>query len=310
MLPGFGGTRTLAAQLDNQGTLTTTAALTLAKASAAHLNSGLINVSGGNLTVTQTGTSPSFTNTGAITLAANRFFTVTGGTLDLSAGLVSGGTGTLSTTGVALSFSTATVQTRVTFATTTIAGTVTIPSTDSLVVVGGAINSPVVNNGLLLTQGTVTLGGALTNTGLLRVRGSQDYGTSALTVTNGFTNAGAIEFTNIDGGYVANLTVTTGTLTNAPGGTITVLPGFGGARTITAGLIDNFGTMNVNASATASASIDQRGIMNVAASLTLTIPAGRALTLYPGSTSTVSGTLTNSGTCSNLGGAFSGFSCP
>ena len=87
--------------------------------------------------------------------------------------------------------------------------------------------------------------------------------------------------------------------------------GFGGARTLTATLLDNFGAFNVDASLTSNTSIDQRGILNVAATRTLTISAARVLTLYPGSTTTVTGNINNIGSCINLGGTLSGtYSCP
>ncbi|MGQ0722233.1 MAG: hypothetical protein ACT4PE_11790, partial [Candidatus Eiseniibacteriota bacterium] len=54
VLVGTGSTgRTLAAQLDNQGTLSLGAPLTISKASADHVSSGTIDVSGGDLTLTQ-----------------------------------------------------------------------------------------------------------------------------------------------------------------------------------------------------------------------------------------------------------------
>src|SRR5262249_14101721 len=80
-LPGqSGGPRTLAAQLVNQGTLTVTQSLTLDKASAAHSNSGTITLSGGDLTINQSGTNPSFTNNGSIAVASSRTLTVNSGT--------------------------------------------------------------------------------------------------------------------------------------------------------------------------------------------------------------------------------------
>lgn len=55
-----------------------------------------------------------------------------------------------------------------------------------------------------------------------------------------------------------NGTVTTGTLVNAAGGTITaVASAVGGGRTLTATLLDNFGTLNVSQSLSANTAIDQ-----------------------------------------------------
>jgi len=90
-LAGTGGSRTLTAQLDNQGTLSLDTALTINKASADHTNSGTIDVSGGNLTLTQSGTTPSFTNSGALTIAGGRTMSVSAGTLIYDGGGVTGG---------------------------------------------------------------------------------------------------------------------------------------------------------------------------------------------------------------------------
>src|SRR5205823_4898816 len=85
------GPRTLAAQLDNHGTLQVqTAALTLNKPSAAHSNSGTITLTGSNLTLPQTGTAPSFTNTGTIDIGSGRTFSISGGTLNYDGGALTG----------------------------------------------------------------------------------------------------------------------------------------------------------------------------------------------------------------------------
>ncbi len=78
ILPGVGGLRNLNAQLDNQGTFTVAAGVTVNRAGADHVSSGNINVSGGDLSVVHTGTTPSFTNSGAVTLAAGRALVSTG----------------------------------------------------------------------------------------------------------------------------------------------------------------------------------------------------------------------------------------
>jgi len=80
---GVGGVRVLNTTLINQGTVNIPFDLAITGASAAHVNSGTIAMTAGDLTVTQSGTTPSFTNTG--TIATNgRTFTVAGGTLDMS----------------------------------------------------------------------------------------------------------------------------------------------------------------------------------------------------------------------------------
>jgi fibronectin-binding autotransporter adhesin len=102
-LAGTGGTHTLNAQLDNQGTVNLSQRLTITRTAAAHTNSGVItvradltvnqlgatasfdntgtiNAVSGNVLFTQTGTQPSFTNAGEIDVAAGRTFTLDGGT--------------------------------------------------------------------------------------------------------------------------------------------------------------------------------------------------------------------------------------
>lgn len=296
----------LTAQLDNQGTVAVPYALTINKASAAHLNSGAINVTGGNLTLTQTGTTPSLTNTGTITLSPSRVLSVSGGTLDLTAGLLDGPTGTLSTNGTTVAFTTtATVRPRLTLAASTVPGTFTVPVGDSLTLTGGSPTMTLVNNGLLVLQDAMTLNGSLT-TGVgstISVRSNALVGSSTVTIPNGFTNNGLIELTTADAGYTTTLAVTTGTLTNAATGTITTLAGAGGARVLTAPLLDNFGVINVNMSLTSNGAIDQRNALTIASTRTHTITG--LLRLLAGTT-TVNGTLIKSGGCTNLGGVITG----
>src|SRR5262249_39842934 len=73
VLAGSGnGGRTLAAQLDNQGTLNVATTLNMNKASAAHLNSGSIIVTNGDLILSQSGSPASFTTTGTINIGTNQ----------------------------------------------------------------------------------------------------------------------------------------------------------------------------------------------------------------------------------------------
>ena len=133
---------------------------------------------------------------------------------------------------------------------TTIAGgTFTIPSGQSLTLANGTMASPVVNNGLLLIRGSVSLTGALTtgNGSILRIDGINTYGGAVATFANGFTNSAAIELMDHVAGYGATLAVTNGTLTNAASGTITAFQGANGPRTLTAQL-DNQGTLAVSTS--------------------------------------------------------------
>ncbi len=81
------------------------------------------------------------------------------------------------------------------------------------------------------------------------IQGSDTGGNTTVTAANGFTNAGTLRLESIYSTYQSNLTVTSGTLTNM--GTITVNPGTGDGRTISANLL-NKGIINVNYSLTLS----------------------------------------------------------
>src|SRR5262249_4649294 len=74
------GDRVLEAQLDNQDTFTTQldvqTTLRLSKPSAAHTNSGIITVSGGNFTVGQAGTGQTLTNTRVLDVAGDGTLTL------------------------------------------------------------------------------------------------------------------------------------------------------------------------------------------------------------------------------------------
>jgi len=98
---GTGGTRTLTGQLDNAGAVTVNAATTLTGSGADHVNegTGTLDLAGGNLTITQTGTTPSFTNTGTLTIGATRTVTVTGGEFVNAVGATLRGNGTLNVSG-------------------------------------------------------------------------------------------------------------------------------------------------------------------------------------------------------------------
>src|SRR5690606_24723502 len=134
----------------------------VAMASAAHVNSGTINIAGNTLTLPQTGTTPSFANSGTINISPTRFLIATGGAIDLTGGQVFGGQGTLQTNGVALTFQVPEARTRLQLITTTVTEPVTIAPTDSIVLVGGSPTMDLVNEGLLIAQSAVTLDGTLT----------------------------------------------------------------------------------------------------------------------------------------------------
>jgi len=273
---GTAGPRTLAAELDNQGTITLDRPLTISRAGAAHTNSGTIDVSGGDLTLSQSGVTPSFTTSGTITIGAGRTFTVTSGALNYGAGTING-SGTLAITSAAVTatqdFSTATTGLTLTTATWGGSGRLTVAAGTSLRVRSSTINTRLVNQGAMDVHGTSAFNDSVTNAGgaTLRLQGDGTSGTSNLTVLNGFTNSGTIVLTDTTSSYGAVLNVTNGTLTNAAGATLRTDTGTVGPRTLN-GQLDNEGTLTVLRALTlskVSAAHVNRGTIDVHDKLTI-----------------------------------------
>jgi hypothetical protein len=248
-----GGGRTIAAQIDNQGTINVNVPLTINKVSGVHTNGGTVNVSGGDLTITQSGTTPSFTTTGNLTVSSGRTVFVSAGALNYNGGSIGGSGGTLSMSSVGtlnLGASLSTSGIRLDLASTTINGPGTLTNvagaTTSLRNV--TINAPLNQQGVLLVRGACPINGAFTTTpgDTVRITGDGTSGPAALTAATSFTNNGVIELTNVSASQGATLTVTSGTLTNAASGTIGSLAGAGGGLRTIAAQIDNQGTLNVN----------------------------------------------------------------
>ena len=127
----------------------------------------------------------------------------------------------------------------------TLNGAGSLVNTATASLFNSTINASVVNAGTLTGNATVNLNGALTTTAtsVVRARSDGTTGFVTFTVATGFTNLGAIELTSP--GFGATFAVTSGTLVNAPGATITALAEGGGARTLTAA-VDNQGTLSVS----------------------------------------------------------------
>ena len=272
------GSRALNAQLVNSGAIVLNHPLTISRAGAAHVNSGTIAVTQ-NLSVVLSGTSPSFTNIGSITMASGRTLTVTGGALNLSGGTLVGDTATLALSNVALTMTPASARTRFNFSTgTSFTGPYTIPAGDSLRVLNGTLTAPGLTvEGTFVGLGTVTINAPVTTTvgGTLLARSSLVGGGTALTVVNGFENLGTIDLIAFDLGYTTTFTVTSGTLINAAGGRIRSLPGLPGlgGRTLAAQL-DNRGLLDLLFPLTlsrASAAHVNNGTIQVATTSALTV---------------------------------------
>ena len=273
---GTNGPRTLNLELNNQGTVTLNRPLTISRGSAQHVNSGTIDVSGGDLTLSQSGTTPSFTTSGTITIGAGRIFTVTNGTLNYNAGTI-GGSGTLAinsaTVSTAQNFSTATTALTLTGGTWGGSGKLTVAAGTLLNVKSSTINSRLVNLGNVDVHGSTAFNDSVTNASgaTLRLQGDGAFSTSQLTVANGFTNDGTIVLTDTISSYGAILHVTNGTLTNGAGGLIRADSGTNGPRTLDAQL-DNEGTITLVRPLTltkASAQHVNRGTINANAKLSI-----------------------------------------
>src|SRR5512143_2777461 len=313
-LPGTGGARTLTAQLANQGTLTVSQPLTINHGSAAHTNSGTVALAA-NLTLNQSGVSPSFTHSGTLTIQAGDTLILNSGAFNYAGGAIGGlGAITFSSVTLALTPNLTNDTLTLSFTNSTVngPGTLANAATRTLFAQNTTFNGPVDNQGVLRARAGTTFNGSLTTSAssTLRVEGDASCCSAFVTVTNGFTNNGTIDLTAINGasGTSAALTVTNGSLTNAPGGHINSLPGTGGARTLTAQLV-NQGTVTVSAPLTinhGSAAHTNSGTIALAASLTLNqsgvspsfthsgtlaIPAGDTLIVNSGAFDYTGGTI-------------------
>ncbi|MGH7639235.1 MAG: beta strand repeat-containing protein, partial [Gemmatimonadaceae bacterium] len=298
---------------DNRGTMLVDAATTLTRGGADHVNTGLIEVNG-NLTLDYSGASPSFTNSGTMTvvsgstLATRTFVGTTAATFTQAAGATLNGGGAMTFNSMpsavfetgftlsALSITNTTASFATDISTSDVAltlsnavingpGTLTNPDGETLTFLSTTINAPVVNAGTMESVLASTINGPFTAAAgsLLKVRGvATTVGT--LNVASGFTNEGKIELTSV-GNVGATLVVHSGPLVNAAGGTIHAAAGAGGTRTLNAHF-DNRGTMLVDAATTltrGSADHVNTGLIELNGNLTLD---------YSGSTPS----FTNSGT--------------
>ncbi len=331
---GAGGQRTIIAALNNNGgAITVNQDLAIAKGSVAHnLSSGSITLSTGNLTVTQSGASPSWTSAIPVAVSAGRTFAVNGGTLSLAAaGNVSGaGAMTVSSATVSLavsptvsavSFTSSTVGSSValsnsagawtfTSATVTTANSFTNGTTATTTFTNSTMAGPLSNQGIFIAQGVSALNGSNTlfASGTVRIQGSSSVGNAALTLPGAQSNAGLIDLTSTGGGFNSSLVLSVGALTNT--GTITSSVGAGGARTITARII-NSNVLTVNQPLTINGTSVVHSFattQNVNANLDITQSGGGASSTFGGTTTIAApatlavsgGTLTENGA---IGGA-------
>lgn len=118
----------------------------------------------------------------------------------------------------------------------TLSGPLSVQPSGALALHQATIAAALVNAGTVLASGKTVLNGSLTTTAgsLLRVAALVPGDTNRLTVATGFTNNGSIELTKLDasGAWSSSLVVTSGTLVNAVGGSITALFGTVGGGTV------------------------------------------------------------------------------
>src|SRR5207237_2789143 len=196
------------------------------------------------------------TNTGTLTIAADQLLTINGsgqvltqaaGTLQINstAGQTSYSV-RLSSVGVVLSGSSIAVsgnfsQTSGTFNFT--GGSSTLPPLKlrNVALTIGAASTGAANF-TLLDNGN-TLSGNIAAAQSLTVQGDSTIGGATVTASSDFRSAGTITLTSVGNGQPASLNITipptnvAGTLTNS--GTVNVLPGTGGGRTLGLGVVNN-----------------------------------------------------------------------
>jgi len=234
------GINNLNAPLDNQGTIILDRSITINKASAVHTNSGTISINNGTLRLTQSGTSPSFTNTGILTVDSTTALTIDGGSFDYSSGTFTQN-GSLTATNVAFTFTPAfTNAMNMSLSSSTLTCASTFTNLNSLSLSNSTLNG----SGTFTNMGTMSANNSTIdldfdndgyasfarscyiNNGLTTqlnstIRLSSAYAAGAnLTIANGFTNNGLIEYRTSYINTAGTLNVTSGILVNAAGGTI------------------------------------------------------------------------------------------
>ncbi len=323
VLVGTGGERHLAVPTTNRGTVSLETVLYLDN-SGTQLNdvSGLYDVTGGDLVITQTGVSPSFSNQGTVSVASGRVMSVTAGTFANSGSL--GGAGSLSLNALTANLNTLLtlnfVGVSVTTTTLNVPQGLTNGSGTALTLNNVTVNGALTNQGVLIARGNVTLNGALINQTGSTVRVLGASGGSANLIIGPVTNHGALELTTQDANFQSTLSGS-GTLTNVAGSTFRVLPGTGGERHLQAAMV-NQGTMTVDYSlyldngtknqlndvggtislTTGDIVLSQSGAGSFTNRGSLSVGAGRTFAIQGGAfLNDIAGTLLGSGTISSSG---------
>ena len=318
----------LLGQLNNQGIFNVENSFILETESSSHTNGGTISVNG-NLTITQSGEGASFTNTGDMNIVG--VIKIRGGMFNHNGGTIGGmgslqvenamfgmNGGVLSLGGSKLPsdlFSLLLKNTNFTLS-TDLAVTFPLHLTHSSITGSGSL----ANKGVIQTVGHCTIDLPLTTHpgSILRVKadGSQTgVGNSTLTMANGFTNRGTLEFTTIWISVTPSLGILNGELINAPEGVILFNPITdasitGGKGNLLSAKLNNQGTINVEGLATIdkeSAAHTNTGIINISSPLTIRLSGTDASFTSTGDINTHhGGSITVRGGKLNLGGTIKG----
>jgi hypothetical protein len=162
----------------------------------------------------------------------------------------------------------------------TLNGPGTLTNAGSLSLTAATINAPLVNQGTITDQGSVsTISNSFNNAAgaTLRLQGNGSFGNATLNATAGLSNAGTIDLTSANANYSETLTVTGGTLVNTSGATLSTTAGTGGNRTITAQFDNQAGAMllvNQPATLNSTGASTNEGTITVASGQPFTISGG------------------------------------
>jgi cytoskeletal protein CcmA (bactofilin family) len=146
------------------------------------------------------------------------------------------------------------------------------PPTGEFLIRNWTINAGVIVTGDLRIEGQVAFNSDLAVAAgkTLRVAGNDAVGEARLTIANGFESRGSIELIDSEfNSQSAILTVTSGTFTNAVGGTIRSIKRSSGPRIIIAG-VDNRGTLQADGELLLSGDFANNGTVNIPQGSTVT----------------------------------------
>ena len=279
------GYRTLAAVLDNRGTVTASYPLTVSAASARHTNSGTITVQA-DVTFSQSGTSPSFINSGGITIAPGKTLSIAGGGDFVQNGTLTGdGTLSLSALGSATFTTTYSVAltlseiSAVTLPTSfTDKGSLNLTGVTAVIPAGTVLGSVTINNSTV----TIPAGSGMTSltisNSMVTLSEDLDTAVTSLSASGSTIYGSGLSIVNNVGRNVTltNSTVNVATITNRGGLNLI-------GSTVNGASLANQGSLNLTGS-TLNVALNNGGSINAFQNNTL----NGTVTTQPGSSVTVS----------------------